>query len=78
MPQVHARVLGVNLGAESPNIDTLLARNPLCAQVSVQRTDANLGHRALRKLLKDVDPPAKEKAPASKPAKKASQRKKKR
>jgi hypothetical protein len=33
---------------------------------------------ALRKLLKGSDPPAKEKAPASKPAKKASQRNKKR
>jgi hypothetical protein len=28
------------------NIDTQSARIPLCAQVSVQRTDANLGHRA--------------------------------
>ena len=46
VPQVHARLLGVNLGAESPNIDAV-SPNPLfCAQVSVRRTDANLGRRA--------------------------------
>jgi hypothetical protein len=45
VPQVHARLLGANLGAGSPNIDAV-SPNPLCAQVRVRRTDANLGHRA--------------------------------
>ena len=44
VPGFTPPVLGVSLGEASPNATPLFSPNPLYAQVSVQRTAANLGH----------------------------------